>query len=434
MKSNEPVISVKGMSKMYRLGVISRHTLADEVSYLAHKIRGKDPADAIGKGVTRIGSHSEDQVDSENKFWALKNLSFDVKKGEVLGVIGRNGAGKSTLLKILSKITEPTKGYADIDGRVASLLEVGTGFHPELTGRENVYLNGTILGMRKCEVDKKFDEIVEFAELSQFIDTPVKRYSSGMYVRLAFAVAAHLEPEILLVDEVLAVGDLQFQKKCMNKMQNVSESGRTILFVSHNIPAIARLCSSAILLEKGRLVKYGDAADVVAAYTSSALDTASNRVWADVAAPGENGYSLLSVTLKDMEDEPIISCDIEKGAKIVLCFKVAGARSFRTTISLYTQGVCAFVALESREYDYDRPGVYRKELYIPPNLLAEGEYIVGISVFASKGKKLHLCRMQDVIAFQVVDYMRGGSVRGDYAEGLGGLLRPRLDWSTNQVE
>ncbi|MDT3698287.1 MAG: ABC transporter ATP-binding protein [Thermincola sp.] len=244
------VIKVEGLSKKYRLGVLGHGTLRQDLQSWWARLRGKE--DPNSKVCHFPGGES---CGGNKDFWALKDVSFDVKQGEVLGIIGRNGAGKSTLLKILSRVTSPTSGTAKIKGRIASLLEVGTGFHPELTGRENIYINGAILGMTKKEIDMKFDEIVAFAEVEQFIDTPVKRYSSGMYVRLAFAVAAHLEPEILIVDEVLAVGDVQFQKKCLGKMKDVSQEGRTVLFVSHNMGAVEGLCSSGILLDKGEIKK-----------------------------------------------------------------------------------------------------------------------------------------------------------------------------------
>lgn len=260
-----PAISIRNLSKCYRLGAIGRHTLVDEAQYLWHKMRGRDPRTHMA----RIGSGAHPAAPAasgDGRFWALKDVSFDVQPGEIIGIIGRNGAGKSTLLKILTRITEPTSGEAAIEGRVASLLEVGTGFHPELTGRENVYMNGTILGMKTREIDAKFDEIVAFSEIEQFIDTPVKRYSSGMYVRLAFAVAAHLEPEILLVDEVLAVGDAQFQAKCLGKMGDVAKQGRTVLFVSHNMAAVENLCSRAVWLQGGRVASSGPCAEVIRSY------------------------------------------------------------------------------------------------------------------------------------------------------------------------
>lgn len=250
---SEPAISAKNLSKRYRLGTISRKTLGAEMAYLYHKVRKHDVMARMGTIRTSPVPVVPQHVDtSDNSFWALKEVSFDIQPGEIVGIIGGNGAGKSTLLKILSSITEPTEGEVILNGRLGSLLEVGTGFHPELSGRENIYLNGTILGMKKSEIARHFDEIVAFSEVEQFLDTPVKRYSSGMYVRLAFAVAAHLETEILLIDEVLAVGDAKFQKKCMGKMDEAAHSGRTILFVSHNLQAVRSLCPRSILLEKGR--------------------------------------------------------------------------------------------------------------------------------------------------------------------------------------
>jgi len=281
-----PVISVRGLGKKYRIGIKRHDTLRDQIASTFKSLFRRNNSDKgqgtkdkglpnqglwttdQGQGAVDQGPRTKDKGHSE-EFWALRDVSFDVQQGEVVGIIGRNGAGKSTLLKILSQITEPTTGEIAIKGRVASLLEVGTGFHPELTGRENIFLNGAILGMSRAEIKRKFDEIVAFSEIEKFIDTPVKHYSSGMYVRLAFAVAAHLEPEILIVDEVLAVGDGQFQKKCLGKMDEVSKSGRTVLFVSHNMAAIESLCSKSILLNTGKLVAYGPALDIIASYLSS---------------------------------------------------------------------------------------------------------------------------------------------------------------------
>jgi len=269
-------IRVEHLSKQYAIGTAKcRHyTLRDQLT----------------GGLKALLRRNGQPRRSDNTIWALKDVSFEVTEGEVVGIIGRNGAGKSTVLKILSRITKPTSGYARICGRVGSLLEVGTGFHSELTGRENIYLNGAILGMRRAEIDRKFDEIVAFAETEKFIDTPVKRYSSGMYVRLAFAVAAHLEPEILIVDEVLAVGDTQFQKKCLGKLQDVSTGrGRTVLFVSHNMDAIRRLCSRCLLLEHGQLIAYGNTASIVTQYLSSDSYKAQPHEWIDVSHAGRTG-------------------------------------------------------------------------------------------------------------------------------------------------
>jgi lipopolysaccharide transport system ATP-binding protein len=266
----EPAISVRGLSKRYRLGAISRHTLADEITYLYHKLRGRNAAEHMGKIKTTPkppATRANARLGAQD-FWALKDVSFDVQPGEIIGIVGGNGAGKSTLLKILSQITEPTEGEAFINGRVGSLLEVGTGFHPELTGRENIFMSGTIQGMKKAEIIRKFDEIVAFSEIDQFLDTPVKRYSSGMFVRLAFAVAAHLDPEILIVDEVLAVGDVTFQKKCLGKMGDVARQGRTILFVSHNMAAVENLCTHALWLAHGQVRKIGETSTIVDEYLS----------------------------------------------------------------------------------------------------------------------------------------------------------------------
>lgn len=269
------VISVEKLSKSYRLGAIGGTTLRDDLSRLWEKMWQKpDPNTSSGHHARHMGQ----------EFWALQDINFQVKDGEILGLIGRNGAGKSTLLKILSRITGPTSGQVKIKGRIASLLEVGTGFHPELTGRENIFLNGTILGMTKAEIRKKFDEIVAFSEIEEFINTPVKRYSSGMYVRLAFAVAAHLEPEILIVDEVLAVGDAQFQQKCLGKMGEVARGGRTVIFVSHNIDAISRLCNTALVLKEGMIDYHGPTAGAVQAYLASLTQMGKPGVWVELPA------------------------------------------------------------------------------------------------------------------------------------------------------
>lgn len=291
------VIEIENISKKYQLGTIGSGSLCRDVQSWWAKFRGKeDPNSLIG----------ESTKDLEESFWALRDVSFKVAQGDVVGIIGRNGAGKSTLLKILSRVTGPTQGQIKIKGRIASLLEVGTGFHPELTGRENIYLNGTILGMRKAEIDRNFEEIVSFAEVEKFIDTPVKRYSSGMYVRLAFAVAAHLDPEILIVDEVLAVGDLAFQKKCLGKMGEMGKSGKTVLFVSHNLEAINTLCSKGILLHKGKLLDKGGASAIVKKYLANSrenisLDNCNQR-------GGAGGVKFESVSLKKqyVYDEKII--------------------------------------------------------------------------------------------------------------------------------
>src|SRR5438093_10666207 len=292
------MIAVEGLSKAYRLGTIGSGTLAEDLNRWWARVRGRpDPAYRIGEEqhARRMGEH----------VWALHDVSFDVGEGEVLGIVGRNGAGKSTLLKILSQVTAPTSGRITLRGRVASLLEVGTGFHSELTGRENIFLNGAILGMTKSEIRRKLDEIVAFSECEEFIDTPVKRYSSGVYVRLAFAVAAHLEPEILAVDEVLAVGDARFQRKCLGKMNEVSRGGRTVLFVSHNTVAVQSLCHRAILLHEGRLVTEGTAATVVSQYLREAYRSDQPSDWAAPdAAPGTEALRVRRVCVASTARRP----------------------------------------------------------------------------------------------------------------------------------
>ncbi len=308
----DTVISIENLSKQYRIGgeqrgyKTLRDTLAATLSApfrgLSSVIRGKSMRSA------------------NDTIWALRDVSFEVKRGDVVGIIGRNGAGKTTLLKILSRITEPTEGYAEIHGRVGSLLEVGTGFHPELSGRENIYLNGAILGMRKAEIQGKFDEIVDFAEIDKFIDTPVKHYSSGMYVRLAFAVAAHLEPEILLVDEVLAVGDAAFQKKCLGKMGDVAKGGKTILFVSHNMIAVQSLCQRAIWLQNGALIQKGEASNVVMNYLDQGRELVHEQVWDDaMTAPGTDEVRIRRVFVGPALDKDtkvlLTTQDIEVGVE-----------------------------------------------------------------------------------------------------------------------
>jgi len=276
-------IQVDGLSKRYHIGGPRKRydRLSDQFIDLA-----LSPLRRAGK---LLRGQATGAAELDKTFWALKDLCFEIKHGDVVGIVGHNGAGKSTLLKILSRITYPTEGYARVHGRISSLLEVGTGFHPELTGHENIYLNGAILGMRRAEIERKFDAIVEFAEIDKFIDTPVKHYSSGMFVRLAFSVAAHLEPEILLVDEVLAVGDVAFQKKCLGKMDSVSNQGRTVIFVSHNMNAMQRLCPKSILLNQGQLIRYGDTAEVVEQYLASSASTTMPGNWIDVSGLSRDG-------------------------------------------------------------------------------------------------------------------------------------------------
>ncbi len=367
---------------------------------------------------------------------ALEDVSFEIRAGEVVGIIGRNGAGKSTLLKILSRITDPTSGRADVHGRVGSLLDVGTGFHPELSGRENILLNGAILGMRRAEILRKFDDIIAFAEVERFIDTPVKHYSSGMYLRLAFAVAAHMDPEILLVDEVLAVGDASFQRKCLNKMQEVGTEGRTVLFVSHNMPAVTRLCPRAILLDGGRVLADGPSHKVVTSYLQSGVGSMAFREWSGPAkAPGNEVARLLAVRVHTEEGIVSEAVDIRKPAGIDMEYEVLkGGTVLVPNFHFFSEeGAYLFVSIDVDPKWHRRPkpeGRYRSTAWIPGNLLAEGSVIVGAALSTMDPARVHFFE-RDAVAFQVMDSMNGGSARGDYAGHVPGPIRPLLRWETN---
>lgn len=369
--------------------------------------------------------------------WALKNITFDIERGEVVGIIGRNGAGKSTLLKVLSRVTEPTSGYGEIRGRVGSLLEVGTGFHPELTGRENIYLNGAILGMKRSEIEKKFDEIVEFSEVSKFIDTPVKRYSSGMYLRLAFAVAAHLEPDILVVDEVLAVGDAEFQRKCLGKMSDVAEQGRTVLFVSHNMSAILRLTSETLVLEKGEVVKRASSAEAVDYYLSSGFAETGERYWEKdevplnaapfrpIALRIRNSQGLVMDTIRSVEDMTI-EFEYELSAPI------SGLR-----VGFYlssTRGEFVFTTFDTDNVDYfeqysiREKGRYISRCTIPADTLNEGRFVVGVN--ASSYRIQRYFQDERAITFNVDP---AGAAGMQWSEPRSGPLRPRLNWQIEVI-
>lgn len=371
----------------------------------------------------------------DETIWALQDLSFEIKSGEVVGIIGTNGAGKSTLLKILSRITEPTSGFAEIYGRVGSLLEVGTGFHPELTGRENIYLNGAILGMRRAEINRQFDEMVAFAEVERFIDTPVKHYSSGMYLRLAFAVAAHMEPEILIVDEVLAVGDARFQKKCLNKMQDVGKEGRTVLFVSHSMPAITRLCKRAILLNEGRITQDGPSHEVVGYYLNAGLNSSAVREWDDpVKAPGGEIARLRAVRVRDHDGAVTDVLDIKQPVALEMEYEVLrpGCVLLPHFLLVNQEGIRLFVTLD-RDAEWKgkpRPkGRYVSTAWIPENLLAEGSIFVHANLFALSPPVLQFAA-PDAVSFQVVDSLHGDSARGEWIGEIPGVLRPLLSWTT----
>jgi lipopolysaccharide transport system ATP-binding protein len=426
----DSIISVQHLSKCYLLGhqgERERYTAMRDV--IARNVRSL--AGTIRDILTGRQVFAGDEVE---EFWALKDVSFEVKRGEVLGIIGRNGAGKSTLLKILSRITEPTKGRIEIKGRVASLLEVGTGFHPELTGRENIFLNGAILGMTRAEIRRQFDEIIAFAEVEKFLDTPVKRYSSGMYVRLAFAVAAHLQPEILIVDEVLAVGDAQFQKKCMGKMQDVATGGRTVLFVSHNMGAINRLCNRALLLDKGTVYKLGNVHEVSEAYLTGDIARGSKRSWMSEKAPGDNFARLLKVVASSDAEIADGSFDIRQPVRISMTYEVFSNDTVLVpNIHLFNaEGACLFVShdwfTESRTV-CKKPGIYTSTMVIPGNFLAEGVHTSTVALSTYLPFSPHF-EVNEAVSFQIIDSMEGDSARGDLAAEHPGVIRPILEWHT----
>jgi lipopolysaccharide transport system ATP-binding protein len=422
-------ITIDALSKRYRLGstggsVFTYQTLRESISAATSAAFGR--------------SRSE-RAASVDHIWALKEVSVEISRGEVVGIVGRNGAGKSTLLKILSRITRPTSGRARLSGRVGSLLEVGTGFHPELSGRDNIFLNGAILGMARTEIQRKFADIVDFSGVSTFIDTPVKRYSSGMYVRLAFAVAAHLEPEVLLVDEVLAVGDAAFQRQCLGKIQDISRSGRTIIFVSHNMSAITRLCDRALLFAGGRLVDDGRPDRVVARYLGSEFGTSARRDWPDPSeAPGKDWVRLRSVRVVTEALETVEAVDVRNPVGIEIGFDVLEQRdAFVPGISLVNdQGQLIFGAMDTDPaWQHPRPpGRYASVAWIPGNLLNEGTTIVSVALGTHfvGGKMIRHAEAQEVVAFQVIDPGEGGTARGAFVGAWSAPVRPLLRWGLSR--
>jgi lipopolysaccharide transport system ATP-binding protein len=418
-------LEVQELSKRYRIGQMQAAygTLRDSVTRTAARLAGRE------QGHTR------------QEIWALRDVSFTVREGEVLGVIGRNGAGKSTLLKVLTRITAPTSGRAVIRGRVGSLLEVGTGFNSELTGRENVFLNGSILGMKRREIQRKLDDIIEFSGIEKFMDTPVKRYSSGMYVRLAFSVAAHLEPEILLVDEVLAVGDAEFQQRCLGRMETFSGTGRTVLFVSHNMQTINQLCDRAIWIDGGRIVEDGDPSDVVTHYLRSSYATGSQISWPDdKTAPGDDLARLLAVRVIDEAGDVVETIDVREPVGIEMRFRVLRddlQPVFAKIRVLDRQGDIAFNAMDTRTQAEgpSAPGVYVSTAWIPPNLLNEGPQRVDVAVCTLYAPKLHQrAQRYEAVTFTVFDPGDGDSARGLFTGDLRGTVRPLLEWSVERID
>ncbi len=423
----EPIIQIKGISKKY----VIRHENAPYKTFQEAIIN------AVKAPINLLKNNGREP--KKETFWALKDITFDVNRGEVVGIIGRNGAGKTTLLKILSRITEPTEGKITLRGRVASLLEVGTGFHPELTGRENIYLNGAVLGMTKKEIDSKFDEIVKFAEVEKFLDTPVKRYSSGMYVRLAFSVAAHLEPEILLVDEVLSVGDAEFQKKCLGKMKDVSEGGRTVLFVSHNMLSIQNLCTRGILLESGQISMEGSITDVINKYLDLGGEQNGEVCWASPdTAPGDERAHLKAVRVVS-EGRVTGVVDISKEFRIEVDYWNLEANG-RRHVSIHIHNSMGVCILTSANYPsasltpdlwYARPyprGLFRTSCIIPSCFLNDGPH--SVSVFINETLSDNIIVIKDILSFSVQDT---GMMRKEFTGKWLGAVRPLLDWHTVQL-
>src|SRR5689334_9393233 len=413
----QPIIRVQGLGKQYQIGgpTTPYSTLRETIMDLARK-----PVRALRKN------------GNASSIWALKDVDFEIAAGEIVGIIGRNGAGKSTLLKILSRITEPTIGRAELYGRVGSLLEVGTGFHPELSGRENIFLNGSILGMSRKEIESKFDEIVAFSEIEKFINTPVKRYSSGMYVRLAFAVAAHLQPEILIIDEVLAVGDYTFQQKCLNKMQDVSTGGRTVLFVSHNLGAVSRLCDRCLLLEGGQLLDSGPTASVVQTYMTSGL--AERPEYTQASNPAK-AINIRRIALCGADGE--IRSDIRYDESMTFEFIYEANEPVSGTslgVMVYTlDGTCAFTSADIDAHSEllagRQPGTYHTQVTIPPRWLNVGRYTVKVALANAMSGTTY--DNIDALTFRIVDTGTPGSINGVKRPGI---LQPLLDWETTLVD
>lgn len=411
------VIKVENVSKQYRLGKIGTGTLSHDLKRWWALTRGKeDPYLKIGMTNDRTQKASSDYA------WALRDVSFNVQQGDTLGIIGKNGAGKSTLLKILSKVTAPTLGQMKVKGRIASLLEVGTGFHPELSGRENIYLNGAILGMTKREIASKFDEIVDFAGVELYIDTPVKRYSSGMYVRLAFGVAAHLEPEILIVDEVLAVGDAEFQRKCLGKMGDVASAGRTVIFVSHNMQAVQSLCKKALYLKAGQVMDFGSSASVINNYLGKEVRNRLNVRWEEEHAPGNDIVKIVAarVVLSDDADGDVFS--IEDALNIHVEFAMYKSMDINLSIHVNTaSGLCVFNSVTTSQPL--GPGLHEGVLKIPGHFLNDDIYT--IRLFVVKDESTAVFRMEDVLTFEVSEVNRQGNWFGKWE----GVVRPEFEFT-----
>ena len=415
--SKEVVIKAENISKQYRLGQVGTGTLSHDLKRWWALARGKeDPYLKIGVVNDRTKNIQSDYA------WALKDINFEINKGDTLGIIGKNGAGKSTLLKLLSRVTSPTTGQIKVKGRIASLLEVGTGFHPELTGRENIFLNGAILGMTKKEILRKFDEIVDFAGVQMYIDTPVKRYSSGMYVRLAFGVAAHLEPEILIVDEVLAVGDAEFQKKCLGKMSDVASHGRTIIFVSHNMQAVQSLCKTAIYLKSGNIVDVGDTDKVINNYLSREVKNCIAANWNNEDGPGNENVRLTSARIDPKLEKDGDSITVATEIDITFDFILYKECNLNLSLHLNTpSGLCIFNC-STLSIPLGK-GTHTSTLTIPGRLLNDDIYTIRLLFVKDTGTIIF--DIEDILTFEVIDEPRTGNWYGKWA----GAVRPSLPFT-----
>ena len=420
--SMDSVIKIKHVGKRYRIGGL-------HPGYMTFR-------EMLG-GVVTAPFRKLKHGNGYQTLWALSDINLEIGQGELVGIIGHNGAGKSTLLKILSRVTKPTTGEVELFGRIGSLLEVGTGFHPDLTGRENIFLSGAILGMRRAEIERKFDDIVAFSELEKFIETPVKWYSSGMYVRLAFSVAAHLEPEILMMDEVLAVGDAAFQQKCLDKMHDIRQQGRTILFVSHDMAAITRLCKRVVLLESGKVTFDGEPRAVVKHYLSSSLKTGALREWSDQGnAPGDEVVRLRRVRVRAEDGDTIAVIDIQRPFGIELTYDVLEeGHVLVPVLEFYNEEGTELFSTHDTISDWRRNPrqreTYTSTVWIPGNLLAEGSLLGHVSIMSHFPATVLHAHEANAIAFQVVDSPSGDSARGDYIGPMPGVVRPLLHWTTD---
>lgn len=423
----KPIVRVENLSKRYQIGGLDagyttfREVLAGTMAAPFKRLRGKRSA-------------------GTEELWALKDVNFEVAPGEVLGLIGHNGAGKSTLLKIISRITVPTTGRTEVYGRIGSLLEVGTGFHPDLTGRENIFLSGTILGIRRAEIARKFDEIVAFSGIEKFIDTAVKRYSSGMYLRLAFSVASHLETEVLIMDEVLAVGDVSFQQKCLDKMHEIRQQGRTILFVSHSMAAVTRLCKRVILLDKGSVVSDGAAQQVVNDYLGSNWKVTATRRWLGTdEAPGNETVRLRQVRVCNEEGMTADAVDIQNPVGIEIEYEVLQSGNLLAPkIDLFNEeGIHLFAAHDVGPDWRQTPrpvGRYVSTAWIPGNLLSAGNLLVHAALVSYAPATVLHVSVPNAVGFHIIDKQGETSARGDYTGPISGVIRPLLNWTNHFSE